>query len=358
MNLGFSKEIIKYSDNDIKSGLVTKGRYGKKIQKLMKYLENHIPINTVTADKTFDFSTLKFSEGKNYDWFFLVSEDVKLLIRQYRLHFTVFAIKKDNDYEFFDKPSIFTIHTDFDRVERSTENDKLSDHHCDNNFLTFETLLPQIFEFVATDKVGGMWNDYSFKCPKHTKATPALSGQDTVYNLNHIIFAMDEICGKYSECFAQNEVLEKLKTLSVGDTFGDYYTISEVRTEVKDDYYHNAGIRYYLNSNPKEIKWADVYSLGRYYFDELFFSGHKGRIKDFVYANHDTIFPNVFKYWKDKQYFFSDSITAQYYKDMHELYEKEHGEINIKDFVYLINKDYDSFILNLFYLEKSKEPKK
>ncbi len=357
INLKTSEEIIKYSESDVQSSIVFKGRYSNRVKSIMGYLENHLPINKVTKKNTFNFSKLKFHEGKNYDWFFLVNGNVQLLIRQYRLHFTIFAInKKEKSYS--NKSSIFTIDTDFDRVVRSPENDKLSDKHCDNNFLTFQALLPLIFEKVEADEVHTLWNSLCFPTEKHTKAKAVFIGDESVYCLNTTIFAMDEISNIYGQYFAQNEVLEQLKTLSVGDAFGSAYTISSIKTEVKNNYYHAVGLRYYSNDDEtKKETWSDVYSLSRFYFSELFFGNHKEKINEFIYENHDTVFLELLKEFEDKPIYFDDIIYNTYYKMMYDLYSKEHKGIELKDFISFISKDYNKFLYYSFTRARKKKQK-
>jgi hypothetical protein len=75
----------------------------------------------------------------------------------------------------------------------------------------------------------------------------------------------------FLECYAENEMLARIKTLKAGDKFGDKYTVKEVRAGVKDNYYHDAGLVYTKQHHNGEIEedWSDVYSLTRFRFDDL-----------------------------------------------------------------------------------------
>jgi hypothetical protein len=89
------------------------------------------------------------------------------------------------------------------------------------------------------------------------------------------IFACDELFQRYLEIFSETEMLEKIKTMKVGDKIGDDkypYEVVEIRTEVKDDYYHGVGLvlKQTNFTGKTEEKWDDVYSLTRWRYNEVF----------------------------------------------------------------------------------------
>ena len=66
-----------------------------------------------------------------------------------------------------------------------------------------------------------------------------------------------------------NDMIEKLKSFKVGDVLNETYTINRIVTEVTDDYYHSAGLSL-TKKGEKESKWEDVYSLTRWFYDDIF----------------------------------------------------------------------------------------
>ena len=83
---------------------------------------------------------------------------------------------------------------------------------------------------------------------------------------------------QHLELFAENDMLEKIKTMSdkIGEEFDkDFHgkrIIKEIRTEFPkqycDPYYHGIGI---LIENAKgETKFEDVYSLTNWHLNEVF----------------------------------------------------------------------------------------
>ena len=59
-------------------------------------------------------------------------------------------------------------------------------------------------------------------------------------------------------------MLEKIKTLEVGQVLGGKKII-DIKTDVKNDSYHNVGVLFEGDSYMK-----DVYCLTQYYYEEIF----------------------------------------------------------------------------------------
>lgn len=346
------KGIIKFDDNDAERHFVRHHKIVTRVKYAMNYLLNHLPINELDENNSFDFENLKFDEGKNYNWYFLNKKNLTILVRQYRGHFTFFTLsKRDKDAEinfddYFSKLGIFTIHN-----ESSLMDDATSDAHCDNPFLTLETLLPQLVEILDKGSVHSIWNDLCFERPKYTKVKIALTGEDSVSSLDTLNFACDEICSMFAEKYAENEVLEKLKTLKVGDDFGKYYTITKINTEVNDGYYHAVGLyKQRKEKDDSKPEWADVYSLARYYYDELYYDGVSDKVEAFLYKNHETIFKQIFT----KDIVIIWQITGAYKKAMYELFVSEGNVIEYKDFCSAMPKSFESFVENCYRVELTK----
>ena len=263
-------EIFKFDENYLKFNFLMKNNLGGKIDLCFEHLfkNQRIPINKLRADNTFDFKKLKNREAKNYDWFFLANDNVRILVRQYQSHFTFFSkVKHEGPRAFlFEKINIFTISVNTENID----NEELKDSLWDNPLITLDELLPKLVDFMLEDKVYFLWGN-PFAGLDYVEVEVAYTGGDIVSKLDSLLFACGEISQMFLECYAENEMLAHIKTLKTGDKFGDKYTVKEVRVEVEDDYYHDAGLVYTKQHHNGEIEedWSDVYSLTRFMFDDL-----------------------------------------------------------------------------------------
>lgn len=342
------QKIIKFSESDIKRDVLYHHKIREQIEFTFKYLfdNKRLPINKLKKDNTFNFSKLKFDEGKNYDWFFLVNDNSKILIRQYQSHFTFYTkskIRQDQD-EYFQKVCIFTIHFNRDKIN----DDDLSDSFCEDNFLGMNAILPNLIELLEKGHVHSLWNNLSFKREKYVDVEIAYTGGDDVSKLDVLLFACDELFSIYAEAFSKNEILDKLKTLKVGDKFGENSIILDVKTEVKDDYYHAVGLSYNETNfkGETEKKWADVYALSRWHYDELFYDELTNVVKEFAYKNYKEIFDELSTV---EMYFFLFPTTL--IKQLHAKFNETH-EIEIQRFIGLLPKGFKNFIEELYRYTK------
>ena len=339
-------EIFEYNDTNIKRGVLMKHKLKEKIDYFFDYFfkNKRIPINKVKKDNTFDFGKLKFSVGKNYDWFFLVKDNLTILVRQYRSHFTIYSkITKEGVESYFEKPNVFTFYTNDELIT----DDKLNDQLCDNPFLHLSQLLPQIIEHLTNDKFHLLSNTASLKHPKYIEIEEVYGGGDDVDKLDTLLFACDELFQKFLECYAENEMLEYIKTLNVGDTFGTSYTITEIHTNVKDDYYHSVGLKYDYNcfTGVVEKKWDDVYSLTRWKYKDLHYNPIVEDIQQFVYANYETVFNELV----DKSQVWGVVFASQVIGELHKRFDKE---IEYGEFNRLLPDKFKEFIEQLYYIKK------
>jgi hypothetical protein len=336
-------KIFDFDENSTKTNLLYKTELRQKIEYVFKHLfENkRVPINKLKKDNSFDFSELKFSEGKNYDWFFLVNDNVTLLVRQYRTHFTMFSKTKiEGQDSYFQKVKVFTMLFDTDKMD-----DDLSDSYCDNKFIGLSELLPSLIELIKEDNVHSLWNDYSFKREKYVKVENVYNGGDDVSNLELLLFACDELFQKYLVSYAENEMLDKIKTLKVGDKFGRNYVIKNIKTEVKDDYYHAVGMSFFDDDDKKEDKWADVYSLTRWYYKDLNYNNMTEVVEKFVYQNYQPLFDEMCQNKVFGFVFVSHFIGA-----LHKKFNAT-NEIDYKDFRNILPKKFEDFIEQLYYIK-------
>lgn len=257
------KDIFKFSEDHLKQDIIHEHGLIKKLKYSFNYLLKYIPINEINSK--FSFKNVNFLEGKSYNWFFLVKEDVKLLVRQYGSHFTIICSAKEEDFGWFNRMSVFTIGTDRDKMDGET-----SDAHIDNHFLSFNKLFPSLLEHIQKGDVGMIWNNVSLVRPKYVDVKLALVGE-SCHNLDLFLFACEEVFSMHCVLFAENEMAVKVGEYNVGDTLGKAYTITEVRSKIDKEYYYNTGLSY-TNNNFKDSKasWSDVYSLTRYHYSDIF----------------------------------------------------------------------------------------
>lgn len=256
------KDIFEFDENRIKEKIKNEFGLIKKIKTSFNYLEGKLHQNKIT--KT--LKNLKTYEGKNYDFYMFKDKDVSILVRQYQRHFTIFTYNrpKDSNKYFGQRFSIFTM---YDNHEKMTDQD-----YTDDYLQTFRNALPQIVKLVREDEIDAVWNSVCFEVPKYTEVKCVFT-REVIDNIDLLIFACSEITQKHLEIFAENEMLDRVKTLNVGDPFGEVYEVVETRTEVENNYYHGVGItikRIDDFGKGDEPKWEDVYSLCRWYYKEMF----------------------------------------------------------------------------------------
>ena len=312
---------FKFSDQDVRRDVVRSEKLIKKINFAMKYLVKHLPVNKLKKDNSFDFTKLKFNEGKNYDWFFLNKEDITILVRQYGNHFTFFVNNDKGDYH--SKLSVFTINDNKDKMS-----DDESDSFCDDNFQNIQNYLPHLVEKIEADKVHTIWDSEDLKAPNYTEIKMAMDARESVQSLDTLIFACDELFNMYICTYAENEVLEQLKNYKVGDMFGSAYKIIRVSSELinhgGEPYYHSSGLEY-TNTNFPDSKptWSDVYSLARYHSDELDYENIllEKKVMKHVYQNHNNVLTEIVNI-EDQDYMWM-KLVGLYVDKMYELYTDE-----------------------------------
>lgn len=283
-------EIFKFDKRDIDSYMLRTLNIRNKFKKSFIYLYDKISTKQkgayVIKDKM-DLENLTWSEGKNYNWLALTDSIenplVNILIRHYGNHFTIFFKYKykitDNselDDYFYTRTGVFTFETNLDNMS-----DKEHDSYIEDRFKDINVYLHKILESMKEDDIRSVWNSYSLSLekdkprPKHIICKNIWDGDETVDSIDLLIFAVEELFHKYLEIFSETDMLEKIKTMKVGDTFGskEYpYEVVEIRTEVKDDYYHNVGLvlKQTNFTGKTDEKWDDVYALTRWRYNEIF----------------------------------------------------------------------------------------
>ncbi len=284
--------VFNFSNDHVKAKIAYDLQLFKRIGKSFDYTHKKLVSlgHHVEGDKP-QLSKGICIEGKNYNWVAVTSGNVKILIRTYDNHFTVYTcLEETHEYKntktgkmctYTDKEyGAFTYHTDTtkitidDEIEgipkpKNKDEDYIEDYYMDcfynNPFTMFNTQLKGLIDVIGKHEVHTLWNDYSFARPKFVSIKIAYNGE-SVSSFDKLFFCAEELSCKHMELFAENEMLEGIKKFKVGDEFKGKFNkgiITEVRTEVEDGYYHGVGLTI-------GEEWCDVYSLTHWDLDGVF----------------------------------------------------------------------------------------
>jgi hypothetical protein len=185
-------DVFNFSKDSIINHIIYDLKLLKKIGKSFEYVfeklqtkKYHLEIKNQTE---FRLEKLKWSEDKNYKWICITKDNVKLLIRSYGTHHTIFT-KLVETHKFDDNTSydekIYSAFTFFSNLENV--GDELHDSYIDNPYTDLNGLLLDIISFVKEDQVHGMWNDYSFKRPKWCEVENVYNG-GTITSVDKLIW--------------------------------------------------------------------------------------------------------------------------------------------------------------------------
>ena len=269
-------ELFKFDGDDIKRHIQYEMRLLDKMEASFEYVFKTLTKlgyhKNVTKLKKIDFNKYKCDKGKNYNWYAITSGAANFLIRTYGSHFTIYTknvverkLTSGHTYD-RNRYSAFTLHSNTNKMS-----DKMSDSFCDNPFQDLNVLFPTIVDHVLRDRVQSLWNSVSFPRPDHCDIKNVYDGE-SITSIDQIIFCAEELSNIHISMYAQNEILEALKSLGadvIGKTFygGE---ITEVKTEFpkqySDPYYHGVGIET-MKDGKKEF--ADVYSIANWHLEEL-----------------------------------------------------------------------------------------
>jgi len=242
----FDKDIlVNYLNHDYK--------LQKKIKSSFKFVVEKLGVQDVNK-----VSDLKWLEEKNYNWAVLRSDNVILLIRHYRYHFTFYCEFTDNIDNVY-KNTEFTIFTYFTNIKLIKTHDE-QDERCDNNFMDIDASIDSIIKIIKEGHSHLLWNSAAVHIPYHTEITIA-SNDHTIYSFDKLIFATEELSSLEMQLFAENDMWDMLKKLKIGDSIGSQ-TITNLSIDIKDNYYYSLGLS--LNGSFK-----DIYSLTSWYLSEI-----------------------------------------------------------------------------------------
>ncbi len=266
-------EIFGFDKRDVERYMIRELGLKKKFAKCFNYVHTSLSALNKPCKIPKDLEKLNWYKGKSYDWVSISDNNTFLVIRKYNTHFTIFFKNiptKGDDYDirYGTKYGCFEFHTNTEHLSGDE-----SDSYVDDNFKDINKYLKPIITLIKDDLAHAVWNSYSLKLknekqrPNHIEVKSVWDGDDTIISIDKFIFACDELFHRYLEIFAQTEMLNHLKTLKKGDKIGSY-TITKIKTDVKKDYFHDAGLE--MKDDRGDIKWQDVYGLTMFYYEDVF----------------------------------------------------------------------------------------
>lgn len=215
-----------------------------------------------------DFNKITPYETKNYKWFTVSYKDFHFFFRQFGSHFTVYCrIGKGKDpyWGVGKQYGCFMVESDFDKIP-----DEKADYYYDDRFLDLKKSFRNLVEVIEKRGLGWFWNSVVIKFEDHVNVLDVYENT-RIFSYDRFFFAMEELSRIQRDLFAENEMLEKLKTMGdrIGTEFDNNNIISKIKTKVANGYYHSVGIEL-KDKNTKELKFQDVYSLTTFYFEKIF----------------------------------------------------------------------------------------
>ena len=263
------KDFIKFDKGDIQHYMDRKLKLPQQIAESFEYVEK-----ILIPQKVNKLSDANWHELKNYNWCCIDVDNVTLLIRQYGYNFTFFSRlnvnQKFENISFVESNlSIFIYTTDTNKLS----SDRDEDSRIDNPFMDIDESFDKLLVLIKNNQVQMIWNNYSFIRPDYIEVKAIWTGSIELNLLNssnyHSIdlfnFACEELSTLVMLLYAENDMLSNIKKLAQSD-LNKYPNISKIKCEVKDNYFHDAGITF--NEHGREI-FSDVYSLTQYYFDQV-----------------------------------------------------------------------------------------
>lgn len=259
---GDIQDTFSFEARDVKSYMTYDLRLNSKLSDSFDYVSKNLKANKIK-----DLNKIKWYEMKNYDWCFLVQDNIGIVIRQYGNHFT-FYVKLKGESKYDSSNSVFTFYSDRERMT-GEDNDK----YVNDPYIDVNAAMPNILKLAKEESLGMVWNSYSLPVPKHVKVKSILDRSE-IDDVDGMIFACEELFRLHFEMFCHNEMPAAIQRFKKGDFFCKAYNGDTVVEEVclhnaKESHeYHNIGLQLKLADGKEEFK--DVYTLARYYYENIF----------------------------------------------------------------------------------------
>lgn len=248
------------------------GRVAKPLTFIFETLEKLGHSLSLDSLDKINLNKVKEREGKNYNWSVIQYKNVKLLIRRYGQHFTIFTrIEKEHEHREGKTKIVtgaFTLYFNFEHLSDNEQDSKM-DSLYDMPFNEVNEIAKQMFEVLIKRGTYWLYNSSCLKIPKYAEVKIVYEKEyeeARIYSIDKLVFCMEELDTIHIELFAETVMFEKLKELKVGAKFGRGM-IKKVHTELENKYYYGVGVEI-EKSNDSGFK--DVYCLTRYYYDDVF----------------------------------------------------------------------------------------
>lgn len=272
-------EIFKFEKNNIETHFRYEMKMFEKIVEPLNYIfktleDNGHSLTLKSLDKV-NLNKVKQNKGKNYNWSVINYKNVKMLIRTYKQHLTIFTKvtkkieNKDGGRE-REKVELtaFTFHSDL-KYFRGDKADRMSEERYENPFLDLNSCIKQMFEVIIDRGTYWVQNSACLKVPEHVEIRLAFSGE-SIHGFDNFIFCLEEIDSIYGQLFAENAMLKKLNDFKGGEKIGERYKVGKVTTKVKDDYFHGVGMTLIDTKGTEKESFKDVYYLTNWAFEDVF----------------------------------------------------------------------------------------
>lgn len=254
MSKNLLSETFKFHRDDIVRDFIYNNRLDEKFKNSFDYV-----LNKLKPKELKPLSEVSWYKTKNYKWCAIKNGDIVFVIRKYRFHFTVcYRLKHNSSYSH----GAFTFYTNISLVD----GDKYLSYE-DDVYKDLDNYLPLLIKTI-NDKRLGLISNISVEKQIELKNVFYGTYQYQIDDLEQFLFVCDELFNIHSDLFAENEMLDKIKTLEVGQPLQGNI-IDEIRTNVKDDYYHDIGLDL-KHEITEHHTFCDVYRLTNYYLNDLF----------------------------------------------------------------------------------------
>lgn len=220
-------------------------------------------VQKLGVQKKTKLSKMKWMEGKSYDYAVLQDDNVTLLIRHYRDHFTFWGYVKSKEKDDFQSEFfMFTYHTDRDKLMTDDEKDA----RCDNNFMDIDLSIASFIKVIKEGHAHLVWNSAACVIPKWVEVKIGFV-HSSIHSFDLAIFGCEELSTLQSQLFAENEMWKLIKQIKPGYKIGRE-VVKSVNTELpkqySDPYYHGLGITFEKGSHMQ-----DVYSLTMFFINDI-----------------------------------------------------------------------------------------
>lgn len=265
--------VFDFEDNHLKNMVVYEMKLVERMERAFDYIfDKLIKFNEKFGTKltALDLGELKLQEGKNYNWCAFNAGVVQFIARTYGQHVTLFIkygyhYNEKHDYTLY-KYASMTYYTELKGMS-DDEHDSMLDKFYNNPFFELNKVFPSLLEMIKENKLHAIWNNISFERPDYCEPKLAYNGED-IRSLDLTIFCAEELSTKHSQLYAENEMLEMLKSIVLTEGMElQGKKIKEVCTEFpkeySDPYYHGVGILLEGDS------FKDVYTLTRWYLEDV-----------------------------------------------------------------------------------------